>query len=36
MINLNTSLAIGAAVEAPDPPCSITTDKDYLGISEGL
>ena len=28
--------AIGAAVDAPDPPCSITIDTAYLGFFDGI
>ena len=29
-MKLKTSFAIGAAVEAPDPPCSMTIEIEYL------
>ena len=32
----NSGVAFGAAVAAPDPPCSITTDIEYLGLFEGI
>ena len=33
LIYLKICLAIGAAVDAPDPPCSIITETAYLGSS---
>ena len=33
LIKLKTSLAIGAAVAAPDPPCSITIEMANLGFN---
>ena len=35
-IKLNTCFAIGAAVEAPDPPCSMITEIAYSGFVEGI
>ena len=35
MIILKSSLAIGAAAELPDPPCSITILRAYLGFLYG-
>ena len=32
IINLKSFFAIGAAVELPDPPCSITILSAYLGF----
>jgi len=35
MIVLKSFFAIGAAVELPDPPCSITMLRAYLGFLYG-
>ena len=35
IINLKSFFAIGAAVELPDPPCSITILNAYLGFLYG-
>ena len=35
IISLKSFFAIGAAVELPDPPCSITTLIAYLGFLYG-
>ena len=35
-IKLKTCFAIGAAVDAPDPPCSIMTEIEYSGFLDGI
>ena len=33
---MKTCFAIGAAVDAPEPPCSIITEIEYFGFVEEL